>query len=147
MNNVGRKTFSLFLTIDEFLAAANKKIIIDLRAEHQYLEHHIPDALNIPLQIDTAFLQEPSLLLKRQVRYDDIKAAFLNISTFEDKLAATLWPGAIPYFYCKTGAWPSKLLQLLLEQQQQRACFLEGGFQAFCKNKNYYSRLPSFIWY
>ncbi len=110
--------------------------IIDVRAPSEFLEDHIPGAINLPVLSDRQ-REEVGTVYKQESVFEARKIGAAYVSTniaghLRDHLKAK--PGGYkPLLYCWRGGQRSRSMALVLGQVGWPITLLEGGYKAYRK--------------
>lgn len=109
-------------------------MIIDVRSPGEFVEDHIPGAVNLPVLdnderaiVGTTYVQESRFLARR------IGAALVakNIGRHLEGALADMGPNFRPLVYCWRGGQRSNSMALVLAQVGWRTLVLQGGYKTY----------------
>jgi tRNA 2-selenouridine synthase len=118
----------------EQVALAQFDMIIDVRSPGEFVEDHVPGAVNLPVldnaeraTIGTTYVQESRFLARR------MGAALVarNVAHHLDTALADQPPTFKPLVYCWRGGQRSNAMALILAQVGWRTMVLKGGYKTY----------------
>lgn len=116
------------------VALAQFDMIIDVRSPGEFVEDHVPGAVNLPVldnaeraTIGTAYVQESRFLARR------MGAALVarNVAHHLETALADQPPTFKPLVYCWRGGQRSNAMALILAQVGWRTMVLKGGYKTY----------------
>ena len=115
-------------------ALARFETIIDVRSPGEYIEDHIPGAINLPvLTNDERALVGTIYVQKSRFEARRLGAAIVarNIAAHLDGALGTKSAGFAPLIYCWRGGQRSGAMATVLEQVGWRPTLLTGGYKTY----------------
>ncbi len=125
-----------YLESREFLGKAENLPVVDVRSPGEYLEGHIPGAINIPLFTNEE-RSEVGILYKKQGRLASIRKGLEFVGPKMVQLvdlALELSPGGELLVHCWRGGMRSESMAWLFETAGLRCSVLTGGYKAYRKH-------------
>jgi len=121
------------LELEEFLALRKIIPLLDARSEGEFLQSHIPGAINIPILNDTE-RQSVGAIYKQEGSDNAVLKGFDLVGPrFHTiiKKAIELFPGKKILIYCWRGGMRSEIMSWLLSLSGFKVYRLKGGYKAY----------------